>query len=75
MPNLNLKSMRANELYNLREEITKELEKRENEEYMAYLEDFKNALYNLYSNYPDKTYLVDDYKTWEELYEDNNWNF
>ena len=70
----NLEEMNAKELISLKTEISKELEKRERLEYDKLLENFANALYELYSKFPNKYCFVDG-ETWEDLYKDNNWNF
>lgn len=71
----NLKNMSAKELRNLKTDIDKELERRERLEYDKALKDFADAFYELYSSYPDKCCFTDWGTTWEDLYENNNWNF
>lgn len=66
--------MTAKELISLKTDINKELEKYERQEYDKLLENFANAFYELYSKFPNK-YCFTDGETWEELYENNNWNF
>lgn len=73
---VNLETMSMNELVTLRANITVELERREREEYGKAVEEFHKALYKLYSDYPNKSCMIDDdCETWETLYEDHNWNF
>ena len=70
-----LEKMSAKDLINLKTNINKELEKRERLEYDKLLENFCNAFYELYSKFPNKNCFTDEGTTWEELYEDRNWNF
>ena len=71
----NLEKMSAKELRSLKTNIDKELEKRERLEYEKLLENFANAFYELYSKFPGKYCFTDEAQTWEDLYEDNSWNF
>ena len=67
--------MSINELVALKANLDKELEKRERQAYEKLLENFVNAFYELYSNFPDKYCFTDEAETWSDLYENNNWNF
>lgn len=70
-----LEKMSAKDLRDLKANIDKELEKRKRLEYDKALKDFVDALYELYSNFPNEYCFTDSGETWEEMYEDNNWNF
>lgn len=71
---IDFEKMSINELETLKTDINKELEKRERQEYDKLLENFANAFYELYSKFP-RAYCFTDGETWEDLYENNDWNF
>lgn len=71
----NLETMSMNELVTLRANITIELERRESEEYDKAVEEFRKALYKLYSDFPNKDCMIDECETWETLYENHDWVF
>lgn len=70
-----LKKMSEKELISLKADIDEELAKRERLAYDTALKKFRDAFYELYSNFPNKECFIDDCETWEELYEDRCWNF
>lgn len=76
---VNLKAMTMDELRALRININDEIDKREREEYDKAVEDFRKALYKLYNEFGDECCIINhyqgDYKTWEDLYNDYDWNF
>ena len=72
---INLEEMSAKELTNLKVNIEMEISKRQELEYNKALKNFSDALYELYSKFPNKECFTDDCETWEELYEDHSWNF
>ena len=72
---VNLKAMTMDELRALRNDIGAEIDKREREEYDKAVEDFRKALYKLYSEFPNESCMVDSYITWEDLYDNHEWNF
>ena len=69
-----LEKMDAKQLKILKANIDKELEKRKRLEYDKALKNFVDALYELYEKFPNE-YCCTDGETWEELYENNSWNF
>ena len=72
---INLEEMSATELTNLKVNIEFEIHRRQKLEYDELLKKFSDALYELYSKFPNQECFVDDCETWEELYEDHSWNF
>lgn len=70
-----LEKMSVKDLRNLKANIDKELVKREELEYDKALKNFVDAFYELYTKFPFKYCFTDSSETWEELYEDHNWNF
>lgn len=72
---VNLKAMTMDELRALRNDIGIEIDNREREEYDKAVEDFRAALYKLYSEFPNEQCRADSYMTWEDLYDSHNWNF
>lgn len=72
---VNLKAMTIDELRALKNDIFMEMERREREEYDKAVEDFRKALYKLYSEFGNECCIVNDYMTWEDLYDKYDWNF
>ena len=74
---VNLKTMTVDELRALRNDISMEMERREREEYDKAVEDFRKALYKLYSEFGNECCIIGngDYTTWEDLFDNYEWNF
>ena len=76
---VNLKAMTMDELRVLRSNISDEIDKRKKEEYDKAVEDFRKALYKLYSEFGDECCIIKhyqgDYVTWEDLYNNHDWIF
>lgn len=72
---INLEEMSAKELTNLKINIEMEINKRQKLEYNEALKNFYDAFYELYSKFPNMLCFTDENTTWEELYEDNCWDF
>lgn len=70
-----LETMSVNELVTLKADLDRELERRNRVAYDKSLKNFADALYELYSNFPCENCFVDSDETWEELYENYNWDF
>jgi hypothetical protein len=71
---IDFEKMDTKELKVLKVSIDKELEKRKRLEYDKLLEKFTDVLYELYDKFPNESCFTDG-ETWEDLYQDNNWNF
>lgn len=70
-----VEAMTIDELRDLKANLDKEIEKQKRLEYDKLLKKFRDAFYELYSDYPNEYCFTDGSETWEELYENNNWNF
>ncbi len=70
-----LEKMSVNELVTLKANLDKELEKRHRQAYDKLLRNFADALYELSANFPCENCFVDGSETWDELYENHDWNF
>lgn len=70
-----LETMSINELVTLKADLDRELERRNRVAYDKSLKNFADAFYVLYSNFPDEYCFTDRTITWEELYENHNWDF
>ena len=74
---VNLKAMTVDELRALKNDISTEIDKREREEYEKAVEDFRKALYKLYSEFGNECCIIGngDYTTWGDLFDNYEWNF
>lgn len=70
-----VEAMNMDELRALKADVDKEIERRKRLEYAKSLKKFLDAFYELYSDYPNECCFTDSSETWEDLYENNNWNF
>lgn len=74
-----LETMSIGELRDLQSNIETEIENRKRKEYDKAVEDFRKALYKLYSEFGDECCIINhyqgDYVTWEDLYDSHDWNF
>ena len=71
---INLEEMSAKELTNLKVNIEMEISKRKKLEYDELLKKFSDVLYDLYDKFPNESCFTDG-ATWEDLYENNDWDF
>ena len=67
--------MSEEELYELKDSISKELYRRERIEYAKAVKNFADALDELHDKFPYSYCFADKSVTWEDLREDHDWNF